>query len=144
MRSAPILVALSTILVAPLSAQVIDLTVHGNGLAIGDKPKMNGVRLNFRDRQLEEINGINATIWGPYSPAKGTVNGVALGLPVTGAARINGVGLGVLGLGVENSFTGIGIGGVGVGGGQDLKGIFLGGVGVGAGGRVEGLTFGVI
>ena len=120
MRPVRLVVALCTLLAASLDAQVIDLTINGNGLAIGDKPKMNGVRLNFRDRQLEEINGINATLWGPYSPAKGTVNGIALGLPVTGAGRINGVGFGVLGLGVESSFTGIGIGGIGLGGGNDM------------------------
>src|SRR5690348_14433416 len=104
MRSTRLFLALSVLAAPPLASQVIDLTIHGSGLAIGDKPNMTGVRLNFRDRQLEKINGINATIWGPYSPARGTVNGLALGIPATGAAHINGIGLGVLGVGVENSF----------------------------------------
>lgn len=148
MRSTSRFVALAAFVAAPVSAsvnaQVIDLTIQGTGLAIGDKPKMNGIRLNFRDRHLEEINGINATIWNPYTPARGTVNGVALGLPITGAARINGIGLGVLGVGVENSFTGIGLGGIGLGSGNDMRGIFIGGIGVGSGGKVEGLTIGGI
>ena len=139
-----LLFALAALLAAPLDAQVIDLTIHGSGLAIGDKPNMTGLRLNFRDRQLEQINGINATIWMPYSPAKGTVNGIALGIPATGAARINGVGLGIVGLGAESAIKGIGLGGIGVGSGTDMTGIFIGGIGVGAGGRVEGLTVGGI
>src|SRR5678815_5760442 len=89
----------TTLLVAlPLSlpAQVIDLTVNNTGVALGDKPRMNGLRINYRDRRLEEVNGVNLTIWSPYEPATGTVNGLALGLPATGARRINGVGIGIL------------------------------------------------
>jgi hypothetical protein len=144
MRSTRLFLALASLLATPLDAQVIDLTVHNTGLAIGDKPLMNGIRLNFRDRQLERINGINATIWSPYSPAKGTVNGVALGIPVTGAGQINGVGIAVVGLGVENTFRGIGIAPIGVGGGNDMAGIFVGGIGVGGGRRLEGLSIGGI
>ncbi len=144
MRSTRVLLALFALSAASLRAQVLDLTVNGNGLAIGDKPNMNGVRGNFRDRRLEEINGINVTMWMPYSPAKGTVNGIALGIPGTGAGRINGVGLGIIGLGTESAFRGIGIGGIGVGGGANMTGIFLGGIGVGAGGRIEGISVGGI
>jgi hypothetical protein len=144
MRSTRLVLALAALAGTHLEAQVIDLTVNGNGLAIGDKPNMNGLRLNFRDRQLEQINGVNATLWTPYSPAKGTVNGIALGIPVTGAGRINGIGVGVFGIGAENTFKGIGVGGIGVGGGNNMTGIFLGGVGVGGGGRIEGLSIGGI
>jgi hypothetical protein len=144
MRSTRLLLALSALSAASLPAQVLDLTVNGTGLAIGDKPNMNGVRLNFRDRRLEKINGINITMWMPYSPAKGTVNGIALGIPGTGAGRINGVGLGIVGVGAERSFSGIGVGGIGVGGGTDMTGIFVGGIGVGGGGRVQGISVGGI
>jgi len=144
MRPTRLLLALLALSATPLEAQVLDLTVSGKGLAIGDKPNMSGVRLNFRDRQLEKVNGINATMWMPYSPAKGTVNGIALGIPGTGAGRINGIGLGIIGVGAERSFSGIGIGGIGVGGGTDMTGIFLGGIGVGGGGRVQGISVGGI
>ena len=66
-----------------LSAQVIDLTVTNNGIAIGDKPRVNGIRLNFRDRHLEGVNGINATIWTPYQPTSGRVTGARpVGRPI--------------------------------------------------------------
>jgi len=137
-RAATVLVALPLW----LPAQVIDLTVDNTGIAIGDKPRVNGLRINYRDRRLEQVNGVNITVWSPYEPVTGTVNGLALGIPVTGASRIKGIGLGVLGLGVEQSITGIGIGGVGIGGGGELRGIMLGGVGVGSGGGITGLAVG--
>lgn len=128
----------------PLSAQVLDLTVHDVGLAIGDKPSMTGLRINFRDSHLEKTTGANITIWSPQRPVTGSVKGLALGLPLTGANQIHGMGVGVFGLGVDNSITGIGIGGVGLGSGGDLHGIMLGGVGVGTGGSAEGITIGGI
>ena len=35
----------------------LDLTVDGVGLSIGDSRRVTGVRLNFRDRDLQEVNG---------------------------------------------------------------------------------------
>jgi hypothetical protein len=123
-------------------AQVLNLTVHDVGVAIGDKPEMTGLRINFRDRYLRRVNGVNFTVWSPYSPATGVVNGLALGLPVTGAKDVHGALIGVLGGGVEGSLTGIAIGGVGIGAGGNLQGITIGLVGAGAGGRMSGLSIG--
>src|SRR5438093_8275159 len=92
---------------AAARAQGLDLTVNNVGLAIGNKPRVTGLRINFRDRGLERVDGINATLWMPYEPLSGTVSGLALGLPLTGAADITGIGAGLFGFGVRNSFTGI-------------------------------------
>jgi hypothetical protein len=139
-------VILPTLLLAApsLPAQVIDLTIHDVGLAIGDKPTMTGLRINFRDAHLERITGANITIWSPRKPVTGSVNGLALGLPLTGANRIQGVAIGVFGLGVDNSITGLAVGGLGLGSGGDLHGIMVGGLGVGTGGSAEGITIGGI
>jgi len=128
----------------PLAAQVLDLTVNNVGLAIGDKPQMTGLRLNFRDRNLREVKGVNLTLWSPYEPPNGRVVGLALGAPTTGARRIDGGVLGVLAVGVSQSISGISIGGIGVGGGGELRGITLGGIGVGSGGSITGFTVGGI
>src|SRR5437588_9396414 len=93
----PLSIGLIVLGVRAASAQVIDLTLNNVGIAIGDKPEMTGLRINYRDRHLREITGINATIWTPHDPASGTVNGIALGLPATGAGEINGLALAVLG-----------------------------------------------
>ena len=41
---------------------------------------MNGLRINWSDAGLEQINGINITLWKPEKPMSGTVNGLAIGL----------------------------------------------------------------
>ena len=100
-------------------------------ISIGNYPRVDGVRLNFRDRALERVRGINATIWQPYEPATGRVIGLAFGLPMTGAGEIHGLGVGVLGVSAAGLLRGIAIGGLGVGSGGGVRGIAIGGVGVG-------------
>lgn len=123
-------------------AQGLDLTVNHVGLAIGDVPKVTGIRLNFRDRDLQWVHGINATVWNPYQPATGDVTGIALGVPVTGARTIRGLGVGVFGLGADRDFEGVGVAPIGLGAGGKLSGIMLGGIGVGSGGGLSGLAVG--
>lgn len=137
----------------------LDLTVNDVGISVGDSRRVVGLRLNFRDRYLEEVVGINATIWSPYEYT-GAVRGMALGLPMTGARTIDGIGLGIfgvgagetirglaiggIGLGAGEDVRGIGIAGIGIGAGRDVRGIMIGGIGAGAGGSVRGLTIGGI
>ena len=102
------------------ATQSLDLTMRNYGISIGDSRQTNGLRLNFRDRHLRRVNGINATIWMPREPARGQVNGLALGLPMTGAENISGAAIGVFGVGAENSLHGIAMGLVGVGAGEPL------------------------
>jgi hypothetical protein len=137
-----LVIALSVPVIA--TAQVIDLTVHDVGLAIGDKPVMTGLRLNFRDRNLEVVRGVNVTLWTPYEPARGAVHGLAIGLPATGAGSVTGALIGVFGGGVTQSLEGIAFGGLGIGAGGDVRGLTIGGLGVGGGGRITGLTLGGI
>ena len=126
------------------SAQGLDLTLNHVGIGIGEVPEVTGLRLNFRDRNLKKVNGVNVTIWNPYQPATGVVNGIALGVPITGAREVNGLGIGVLGLGVDDRFRGIGVAGIGLGGGGNLEGIMVGGIGLGSGGNVKGIGVGGI
>ena len=110
-------------------AQSLDLTIKHTGLSIGDSRFVRGVRVNFRDRNLELVEGVNVTVWTPYEPARGVVKGIGIGLPITGARRIEGVGIGIFGVGAEQDFNGIGLGGFGVGAGHDVTGIVIGGFG---------------
>lgn len=137
-----VLAAIALLTPAIAVAQSVDLTVHQTGLSIGDSRYVRGVRINFRDANLRQVDGVNITVWSPHSPVRSTINGVAIGLPLTGARNINGAGLGLFGVGAEGDFRGIGIGGLGVGAGGDVRGIVLGGLGVGSGGHIRGLTFG--
>jgi len=145
-RQSPALLALCAAAALPVGAGAqsrhsLDLTVHDVGISIGDSRRVTGLRINFRDRRLEQVNGINATIWTPYE-ANGEVNGLALGLPATGAARITGLTAGVFGAGADERIRGIGVGGLGLGSGGGLSGIMIGGLGVGTGGDIEGIGVG--
>src|SRR4051812_2040509 len=123
LRSASGAVALSLLAAVPAGAQGLDLTVNHIGLGIGEVPRVIGLRLNYRDRHLERVDGVNATIWTPYgNGGNGVVNGVALGVPVTGAARIDGLAIGILGVGARERIRGVGIGAAGIGA-ETLQGL---------------------
>lgn len=133
---------------APLFAQKtpepkrsLDLTISGTGISIGDSRRVRGIRLNYRDSRLERVDGLNATLWYPYEDGEGDVNGIALGLPLTGGRHIRGIALGV-GVGATEKLSGIGAALIGLGGGADVEGIFVAGVGTGSGRNVTGLSIG--
>src|SRR6266850_149167 len=98
----------------------LDLTVHDVGIGIGNSKQIDGLRLNFRDVAPFTVHGINITIWTPVEHEKGSnsgdVTGLALGLPATGAGTLRGVGLG-FGVAVEKSLDGLGVGVLGLGSG---------------------------
>lgn len=119
----------------------LDLTIHDVGIGIGNSKRIDGIRLNFRDVAPFTVHGLNATIWIPEQGGGGDVDGLALGLPLTGARRLRGLGVG-LGLEVERDLYGISIGGLGLGAGRGLHGIMLGGLGMGTGGDIDGLALG--
>ena len=124
---------LPTIAVAAAPAFVLaqpsylDLTVNDVGIAIGDAPRVTGLRINFRDRHLERVDGVNITVWMPYM-ATGAVNGIAIGIPATGARRIDGLALAIAGVGAEDRLRGIVIAPIGAGAGEEITGILIGGV----------------
>jgi len=119
----------------------LHLTIHDVGLAIGNARYVDGIRLNFRDSGHYVVHGLNATIWTPYQHSDGLVQGLALGLPLTGARRIDGVGLGI-GLGADDDLSGVAVGLLGAGAGKSVHGILVGGLGAGSGSDVEGLAAG--
>jgi hypothetical protein len=150
-------------LLAPLQAQAqnggLKLAIGDVGIGIGDVRRLDGVRLNIRDQNLERVRGLNVTLWAPRKGAQGLVQGLAIGAPLTGAGTISGLtvgvgtgaehdlsgfAVGVLGLGAGENLSGIALGGLGVGAGKSVRGIALGGIGAGSGEDLDGLAAGVI
>jgi hypothetical protein len=135
---------------APAQAQdgrSLDLTIRNYGLSVGNAPRVNGVRLNYRDRGLVRVNGVNATLWRPREMSEnrgvtGVVNGIALGLPATGAATLNGVSVGIVGIEAHESVRGVAVGGLGTGAGENMSGVAIGGLGLGAGEQFAGVGIG--
>ena len=145
-RRALLLALLLSLPVERVIAQGLDLTVNHVGIAFGDVPRVTGLRLNYRDRNLDWVNGVNVTIWSPYGEGTGTVPGIvrglALGLPLTGAARIDGIATGLFGASASDRIRGVGVGPIGLGAGGRLEGVMIGGLGVGSGGGMTGLGIG--
>jgi hypothetical protein len=115
---------------------------HG-GLGFGNLQRFTGIRLNFIDKNVEKIVGINVTVWNPKDDAQqtGTMTGIAIGLPMAmGVEDQRGISVGIFGVGAKRNITGLNIGGLGVGAGGAVRGVNLAGLGVGAGGDVAGVT----
>lgn len=115
------------------------------GIGFGNSPIFNGLRFNFRDKNVEKINGINVSVWQPKNEQDqtGTVNGISFGLPLAmGTENRNGIGIGIFGVGAKNNLSGIHIGGLGIGAGGDVKGLNIGGLGIGSGGDLKGINIG--
>lgn len=147
MTRAPFLLGALVLLAAPLvsvdaQSRGLPLTVNDVGVGIGPVPRVIGIRINFRDDADFDVRGINITAWTPQNDLRGEVNGIALGLPATGASRITGLAAGIFGVGADRSIDGIGVGGLGLGAGRRLRGIMVGGLGVGSGGNVTGVALG--
>ncbi|MBN1560393.1 hypothetical protein JW998_09095, partial [candidate division KSB1 bacterium] len=71
---------LSHFIVVTLSAQSLDIPTKHYGLSIGNSSRFTGLRINFSDKDLQEINGVNITFWKARSSKTGVINGLAIGL----------------------------------------------------------------
>ena len=134
----------------PSPAQTDDLPDHtalnipagGYGVSIGNSARHSGLRFNWSDRGIEEINGVNVTLWVPGEPLSGTINGVGFGLGVTGAREINGLSFGLGGVFGEHALNGLSIGGLAIITSGDAAGVTVSGFGVVASGSLTGFNFG--
>lgn len=91
---------------------------------------VNGIRIRFRDRGFERLNGIKMTLWRPRDANRrnGWINGLSIGVPLGGASRVRGIGVGVIGIDGRKTFRGIGVGGIGLAAGR-YTGIGVAGLG---------------
>ena len=86
-----------------------------------------GLAMYVRDTAPFVAHGVNATVWTPSKEAADSeVDGLALGLPVTGAGRVRGLAIG-LGVGATETLDGVSAGVLGLGSGGGLRGVHLAG-----------------
>lgn len=117
----------------------LDLGVSGIGISFGGRPRWTGLRLNWRDRDLERINGVNVTLWKPGDSVGGSVNGLALGLgPKAGTLR--GFSIGLLGVFPERASYGVTVGGLGIVADGSVSGLNAGLLGIVTEGPAYGLS----
>jgi hypothetical protein len=113
-----------------------------NDEAVGNEAHVgtNGLRLTHRNHGYEFVNGLNLTLWMPRTTTSdGRVSGLALGIPATGAARLQGLGIGVFGVAGSDALHGIGLGGLGLTAGR-LNGLGVGGLGLHVTDALNGLS----
>ena len=122
-------------------AQSLDLAVKGYGISFGNSRNFNGFRFNLRDSQVEDINGMNFTLWRAKNSEQATVRGISIGLSPE-AGNLHGLMIGALGVGADRQLEGISLGLLGVGAGRSVKGIALGGLAAGSGEDITGITIG--
>ena len=103
------------------------------GLGIGNLPDFTGIRLNFRDQDVDQVTGLNLTVWpGGDKRGTGSYTGIGFHLAGNSGSEFTGIYVSLFGLGVEDRATGIFVNGLGMGGGE-VNGIMIAGLGAGAG-----------
>jgi len=129
------------VLAGPAGAQSLDLGAGGFGLSIGNSARWAGLRINWRDRGVEAVHGLNVTLWRPAANPDFDMNGVALGLFGPDAARIRGLALGLGGVTSGASLDGVAVAGLGVVSDGRITGLAVAGLGVVSRGDLVGVSF---
>ncbi len=125
-----------------LSAQSLNFPTEEYGISFGNSRKFTGLRFNFSDRAVEEVNGLNFTLWRSRENEDSFVNGLSMGIWGPDAGTLNGVNLGAIGVVADHNINGFSVGAIGAGSGSNINGVTFGGLGAGAGGTINGLVFG--
>ena len=137
--------------------QSIDLMSNDTGISFGNSKRVRGLRFNFRDEGVEEVSGLNLTLWKPGENPDAVMKGLLLGIygpsadelhflsagifTVEAFSRISGIAVGGGAVICEGEINGISIGGLANVAGS-MNGIALGGLANVAEGGVNGVTVG--
>jgi len=133
-----------SVFILPLSgsAQSLDIPSSGAGISFGNSTAFTGLRFNYRDRDVDYVNGINVTLWKPHESSRlSRIKGLSIGT-LPGGGSLSGLQLGALGIAAETNVTGISFALLGIGGGAEVKGISIAGLGLGSGGIMTGVNLG--
>jgi len=68
------------------------------GLSIGNSGQNTGLRINWSDDGIKDINGVNITLWNPGNNSNSTIKGLAIGLVAPDAYEIRGLTIGGWGI----------------------------------------------
>ena len=117
----------------------IDLGYANWGLSLGNSPTWTGIRINFRDDRIDEINGLNVTLWAPGKVKGSEVNGIAIGLYGPAAENLTGISVGGIANSTEGDQIGIHAAGIANVATGDMLGVQVGGLATIADGDMVGL-----
>jgi len=140
-----------------VKSKALNFPAKKYGISIGNSAEFNGIRINFADRNVKKINGLNITFWMKMEQnQEAIVNGASIGvIPV--ARTMQPLNIGLLGIGSSpgnsNGLTvgglrGGNINGLAVSGlitmadsdSSVISGVALSGLGIGAKYAINGLA----
>jgi hypothetical protein len=100
--AAGVVVPTLCLLVLPFSVAAQE-SVNDCGLAIGDVPRVNGLRINLRDRNLDRVTGLLVGGLSGYNCVRGIQKGITIGL-LNRAGTLKGIQIGLLNIAGNNPF----------------------------------------
>jgi hypothetical protein len=107
------------------NGKALNIPFKKYGISVGNSYEFTGIRVNFADKNVKRINGLNVTFWlKKFQNYSSSVNGISIGVTPTGGS-MQPINLGVLGLGTSP---------------KNLSGVSLGGLIIGSGGNINGLS----
>lgn len=120
----------------------IPIGVFRTGVSLGNASRWTGVRLNFRDAGVRQVNGISISLWKARQDANrdATFNALAVGVVGPEAGTLRGINVGGVGILARREMTGINVGGGGPLSEGSLRGINVGGLAIVSMGRTTGLS----
>jgi hypothetical protein len=135
----------------------LDLMADDVGISFGNSKRVRGLRFNVRDEGVEEVIGLNLTLWKPgenpdavmkglllgiYGPSADELHFLSIGLAAVEAhSLISGIAIGGGAVVCEGTFNGISVGGLANVAGS-MNGIALGGLANVAEGGMKGISLG--
>jgi|WetSurMetagenome_2_1015567.scaffolds.fasta_scaffold00959_11 hypothetical protein len=113
------------------------------GISLGNSYKFTGIRMNFADKNVKRINGLNVTFWvSKLSIEKypnnydAVVNGITLGvIPVGGSMQP--ISIGLIGIGAKK-LNGLNVGGLNIHSFGSINGLSISGLAI-AGHNINGI-----
>jgi len=138
-------IVLSAIAILPAAAgagsngAALNLGVSGCGVSIGNSLRWTGVRINYADRNVVAINGVNVTLWKSESNKTAVYNGLSVGIAPVGGS-FHGANVGAFGVVASTRMIGLNVGGLGVVTDGSAIGLNVAGLGLVADGTMTGVN----
>jgi hypothetical protein len=123
--------------------KALNFPTKNYGISIGNSHEFTGIRINYIDKGVEKINGLNFTLWAkPSKNQDAEINGMSIGvIPSAGSMQYINLGLVAASGASHGNLNGVSIGGLAVGNAHgDLNGVSVGGLMIGSGGSMYGLS----
>lgn len=126
------------------NCKAINFPFRKYGISIGNSCEFTGIRINFADKNVKRINGLNVTFWVKNlsidkfpNNYDAVVNGITLGvIPVGGSMQP--INIGLIGIGAKK-LNGLTVGGLSIHSFGEINGVCISGL-ASAGSNINGLS----